>query len=147
MRASDRVAAPNPSWSGDAPRSSRLKRAPFRIYNIGNGEPVPLLDYVSATEEATGSEAIREYLSHAAGDVPDTWPMSLTSSGRSAIARAFGPGRRARFVSGFRSYGAAQDIMVAGFDALPSARRRHASNSGRSRRAASETISMARVTA
>jgi UDP-glucuronate 4-epimerase len=72
VRASDRIAAPNPFWSSNSPDPA-TSSAPFRIYNIGNSEPVQLLDYVAAIEEATGLLASREYLPLQPGDVPDTW--------------------------------------------------------------------------
>ena len=47
--------------------------APYRVVNIGNSEPVPLLDFVEAIEAAAGREAIRNYLPMQPGDVPATW--------------------------------------------------------------------------
>ena len=46
--------------------------APFRVFNIGNSAPVPLLEFVSAIEEAMGKTAIRELLPMQAGDVMST---------------------------------------------------------------------------
>jgi len=46
--------------------------APFRIFNVGNSNPVKLLDYIEAIENATGLSAIKEYLPLQAGDVPVT---------------------------------------------------------------------------
>ena len=104
VRASDRVAAPNPSWSSDAPDPA-TSNAPFRIYNIGNSEPVPLLDYVAAIEEATGRKAIREYLPMQPGDVPDTW-ADVSELEREIGYRPRTPVREgmARFVTWYRSY-------------------------------------------
>ena len=72
IRASDRVAESNPDWSGDHPDPA-TSDAPFRIFNIGNNAPVKLGDYIAAIEEATGREAVREYLPLQPGDVPDTF--------------------------------------------------------------------------
>ncbi|OWJ76240.1 UDP-glucuronate 5-epimerase [Haematobacter missouriensis] len=47
--------------------------APFRVVNIGNGSPVPLMDFVSAIEAATGREAAKNFLPMQPGDVPATW--------------------------------------------------------------------------
>lgn len=47
--------------------------APYRIVNIGNGEPVRLLDFIGAIEAAVGRPAIRNYLPMQPGDVPRTW--------------------------------------------------------------------------
>lgn len=72
VRASDRIAQPNPAWSGDAPDPA-TSNAPYRVYNIGNHSPVRLGDYVAAIEEALGIEAIKEYVDLQPGDVPDTF--------------------------------------------------------------------------
>lgn len=47
--------------------------APYRIVNIGNGEPVRLLDFIGAIETAVGRQALRTYLPMQSGDVPRTW--------------------------------------------------------------------------
>ena len=104
VRVSDRPAAPDPSWSSDEPDPA-TSNAPFRIYNIGNNQPVPLLEYVSAIEEALGRESIREYLPLQAGDVPDTW-ADVSDLERDMGYRPRTPVREgvARFVNWYRSY-------------------------------------------
>jgi len=72
IRASDRIATPNPAWSGDRPDPA-TSNAPFRLFNIGNNSPVKLGEYVSAIEEALGLRAINELLPLQPGDVPDTY--------------------------------------------------------------------------
>ena len=72
VRASDVVATPDPLWDPAAPDPG-TSAAPFRIYNIGNGAPVRLLDFIAALERELGRPAIREYLPAQPGDVPDTW--------------------------------------------------------------------------
>ena len=47
--------------------------APFRVLNIGNGAPVPLLEFIAAIEAAVGREAIRDMQPMQPGDVPATW--------------------------------------------------------------------------
>ncbi|HWA32805.1 MAG TPA: NAD-dependent epimerase [Cyclobacteriaceae bacterium] len=47
--------------------------APYRIYNIGNGAPVPLLDFVEALEDELGRKAIKNFLPIQNGDVPEAW--------------------------------------------------------------------------
>ncbi|MCB1838497.1 MAG: nucleotide sugar epimerase, partial [Alcanivoracaceae bacterium] len=47
--------------------------APFRIFNIGNNNPVKLTEYIEAIEKATGKTAIKELLPLQPGDVPDTY--------------------------------------------------------------------------
>ena len=46
--------------------------APWRLYNIGNSNPVELMDYISAIEKAIGKEAKKNYLPLQPGDVPAT---------------------------------------------------------------------------
>ncbi|MBB5022866.1 NAD-dependent epimerase [Desulfurispira natronophila] len=72
IRASDRIAEPNPDWDSNHPDPA-TSSAPFRLYNIGNNSPVKLGEYIEAIEEALGKKAIREMLPLQAGDVPDTF--------------------------------------------------------------------------
>ena len=71
MRALDRVAAPNPNWDGATPDPA-TSRAPYRIYNIGNQQPVQLLHYIEVLEACLGRKARMEMLPLQPGDVPDT---------------------------------------------------------------------------
>jgi UDP-glucuronate 4-epimerase len=72
VRAADVVATPDPLWDPAAPDPG-TSAAPFRIYNIGNGAPVRLLDFIAALERALGRRALTEALPLQPGDVPDTW--------------------------------------------------------------------------
>ena len=72
IRILDRPAPPNPDWSSEKPDSA-TSSAPWRLYNIGNNNPVNLMDYISALEEALGKEAKKEFLPIQPGDVPDTY--------------------------------------------------------------------------
>ncbi|WP_044038665.1 NAD-dependent epimerase/dehydratase family protein [Octadecabacter arcticus] len=47
--------------------------APHRIVNIGNGEPVQLMDFIDAIEEALGQPATKNFMDMQPGDVPATW--------------------------------------------------------------------------
>jgi UDP-glucuronate 4-epimerase len=60
----------NPCWDGV---QSGTGPAPARVYNIGNGKPVRLLDFISALEAELGMEAKKNMLPMQAGDVPATW--------------------------------------------------------------------------
>ena len=71
VSALDHVAAPNPSWSGAHPDPGTSK-APWRVYNIGNSQPVELLRYIEVIEQCLGRKATMELLPMQAGDVPDT---------------------------------------------------------------------------
>lgn len=53
-------------------RYPATSNAPFRLFNIGNNNPVKLEDYIAAIEEALGRTAFRELLPLQPGDVPDT---------------------------------------------------------------------------
>jgi UDP-glucuronate 4-epimerase len=72
VRACDRIATPNPSWSGDSPDPA-TSSAPFRIYNIGNNAPVDLSRYIEVLESCLGRTAVRNFLPLQPGDVPDTF--------------------------------------------------------------------------
>jgi len=66
------IAQANPDWDSDQPDPA-TSLAPYRIYNIGNGKPVPLLTYVDLLENALGVKAIRDYLPMQDGDVLGTF--------------------------------------------------------------------------
>jgi UDP-glucuronate 4-epimerase len=72
IRTLDHTARPNPEWSGMKPDPGTSK-APWRVYNIGNQNPVELMDYIRAIEEALGKKAELNLLPLQPGDVPDTY--------------------------------------------------------------------------
>jgi UDP-glucuronate 4-epimerase len=72
VRTMDRVPQPNPSWSGDAPDPGTSASA-YRIYNIGNNQPVELLRFIEALEESLGIKATKNFLPMQPGDVPATF--------------------------------------------------------------------------
>lgn len=72
VRASDTIAEADPDWTGRAPRPD-TSYAPYRLYNIGNNQPVKLLDFLEAIERAAGREAIRNLMPMQDGDVPSTY--------------------------------------------------------------------------
>jgi UDP-glucuronate 4-epimerase len=72
IAAMDHVAEPNSDWDGDDPDPA-TSQAPYRIYNIGNQQPVELMRYIEVLEECLGREAEKNLLPLQAGDVPDTW--------------------------------------------------------------------------
>jgi len=72
IRVLDRPAPPNPEWDGDHPDAA-TSRAPWRVYNIGNNNPVELMDYIEALEDSLGIKAEKELLPLQPGDVPDTY--------------------------------------------------------------------------
>ncbi len=72
VKAMDRIAAPNPQFDSDHPDPGS-SRAPYRVYNIGNHQPVELLTFIETIEKALGREAQKNFLPMQAGDVPATY--------------------------------------------------------------------------
>lgn len=72
LRATDRIATPNLNWSGDNPDPGS-SLAPYRIFNIGNHQPVGLMDFIACIERATGRRAKKNFLPAQPGDVPVTY--------------------------------------------------------------------------
>jgi UDP-glucuronate 4-epimerase len=72
IRSLDKVPGRDANWDGRAPDPGTSGVAPYRIYNIGNEQPVELLRYIEVLEESLGKKAIMEMLPLQAGDVPDT---------------------------------------------------------------------------
>ncbi len=71
VRVIDRPPEADPAWSGDAPNPA-TSYAPYRVFNIGNNNPVKLLRYIRAIEDCLGKKAIMEMLPMQPGDVPAT---------------------------------------------------------------------------
>ena len=72
VRALDTLPEKNSSWNGNLPDPASSGVAPYRLYNIGNAEPVELLRYIAVLEQCLGRKAQMEMLPLQAGDVPDT---------------------------------------------------------------------------
>ena len=68
----DNPAVPNSNWDSFNPDPSSSS-APYRVYNIGNNNPVNLMDYIKELEINLGKEAKKEFLPIQPGDVPDTY--------------------------------------------------------------------------
>ncbi len=68
----DRVASPDPAWSGLDPNPATSK-APWRLYNIGNNHPVELLYFIECLEKALGKTTEKELLPMQPGDVENTY--------------------------------------------------------------------------
>jgi len=71
IRVLDNIATPNPDFDPQSP-DPQSSRAPFRVFNIGNGNPVPLMDYIGALESALGITAEKNMMPMQPGDVPMT---------------------------------------------------------------------------
>ena len=72
IRTLDKIAAPNPDWSGENPDSATSK-APYRLYNIGSNSPCELMRYIEIIEECLGKKAEKNLLPLQPGDVPATY--------------------------------------------------------------------------
>ena len=104
VRASDRVAEPDPEWSGAKPDPA-TSYAPFRVYNIGNNDSVELRRFIEVLEDILGVKAQLNLMPMQPGDVP------ATAADIDALARDTGfrpdtpidEGLR-RFVAWYRSY-------------------------------------------
>jgi len=104
LRVLDHPAAPDPAFDPGAPDPAS-SRAPWRVYNIGNHQPVGLLDYIAALERALGKQAIRQLEPMQPGDVRST----CADTRRLADAVGFSPATPldeglARFAQWFKRY-------------------------------------------
>lgn len=72
VRVADRTATANPQWSGAQPDPG-TSRAPYKIYNIGNHQPVELQYFIATLEQALGKTARKNLLPMQPGDVPATY--------------------------------------------------------------------------
>ncbi|HIF9346299.1 TPA: NAD-dependent epimerase [Photobacterium damselae] len=72
MRIQDVIPEPNPDWTVET-GSPATSSAPYRVYNIGHGSPVKLMDYIEALEEALGIEAKKNFMDMQPGDVYMTY--------------------------------------------------------------------------
>ena len=72
IRVMGRLPESNPAWRGDSPDPG-TSYAPYKVYNIGNNNPVELLEFIGAIEKALRREAVKEYLDLQPGDVPATY--------------------------------------------------------------------------
>jgi len=104
IRTTDRIAAPDPQWSGAAPDPSSSS-APYRLYNIGNNNPVELTRFIAAIESSLGRKAVLDLQPMQPGDVPATaadvadLQRDVGFSPSTAIEDGV-----ARFVSWYRDY-------------------------------------------
>ena len=72
VRTSDRIATPNAAWNGDTPDPG-TSAAPYRLYNIGNHNPVELMYLIETIEKALGRTATKNMMPMQMGDVPATY--------------------------------------------------------------------------
>ena len=104
LRTLDRIAAPEPAWSGERPDPG-TSAAPYRLYNIGNHEPVKLMEFIGVLEAALGREARKDFLPRQPGDVETTFAdvEALTADVGFAPRTPLAEGIR-RFVAWYREH-------------------------------------------
>ena len=94
-------ADPRPEVPGD----SLSPVAPYRVVNIGNAAPVPLMDYIAAIEAAIGQTAQKNFLEMQPGDVPATWADSALLTALTGYApQTTVTDGIAKFVAWYRDY-------------------------------------------
>ncbi|MBF0623520.1 MAG: NAD-dependent epimerase [Magnetococcales bacterium] len=104
VRVLDRTPVANPDWSGARPDPGSSP-APFRIYNIGNNQPVRLMDFIAAIEQKLGRTAEKEMLPMQPGDVAATYAnvddliRDVDFHPRTSIEEGIG-----RFIEWYRDY-------------------------------------------
>jgi len=72
IRALDHPAEPDPAYDAGAPNPG-TSNAPYRVYNLGNDQPVQLLRFIELLEQNLGRSVEKRLLPMQPGDVPDTW--------------------------------------------------------------------------
>src|SRR3989344_2142920 len=104
VRVIDKIPESNPKWDGDKPDSA-TSYAPYRVYNIGNNNPVQLMRYIEVLEQCLGKKAVMDMLPMQPGDVPatyaDTADLERDVGFRPATPVETGI---ARFVEWYKSY-------------------------------------------
>jgi UDP-glucuronate 4-epimerase len=104
LRISDVIPQSNPGWNVEQ-GTPATSSAPYRVYNIGNGQPVKLLDFIEALENALGRSAIKNMMPMQPGDVHATWAetedLFAVTGYRPQVAVQEGVNR---FVDWYRAY-------------------------------------------
>jgi len=104
VRCVDKTAEPNAAWDAASPDPG-TSTAPYRLYNIGNNNPVELMDLIGAIEKALGKTAEKNFLPLQPGDVPETYAdiEALADAVGYRPATDIGEGI-AKFVAWYRDY-------------------------------------------
>ena len=104
VRVLDRLATANPAYDANI-ADPATSNAPYRVFNIGNNNPVPLLDFIACIEDALGKKAEKRLLPLQDGDVPATY--ANTDALNDWVGFVPGTSVRdgiARFVAWYRGY-------------------------------------------
>ena len=104
LKVLDNPPKPNLNWNLETGNVSKSK-APYTIYNIGNSNPVPLMDFIKEIEDCLGLKANLNLLPLQAGDVPatyaDTTPLEEELGYKPNTPLSYGVGQ---FIEWYRSY-------------------------------------------
>ena len=104
VRVLDRPAAADPAFDPAEPDPAR-SNSPYRVFNIGNSDPVRLMDFIEAIEQALGKAAVKNFMPLQDGDVPATFAdvkeLADWTGFKPATPVRDGVGR---FVNWYRSY-------------------------------------------
>jgi len=104
VRVLDRPAAADPAFDSAAPDPAR-SNSPYRVFNIGNSDPVRLMDFIESIEQSLGKPAVKNFLPLQDGDVPATFAdvseLADWTGFKPATPVREGVGR---FVNWYRSY-------------------------------------------
>ena len=104
IRTLDRTAEPDAAFDSDQPDPGR-SNAPFRVFNIGNHDPVQLMDFVTAIESTLGMSAQKNFMPLQDGDVPATYADTEALNAWTGFAPATSvQDGVARFVAWYRDY-------------------------------------------
>ncbi len=104
IRTLDRTAESDPTFDSDQPDPGR-SNAPFRVFNIGNHDPVQLMDFVTAIETTLGMSAQKNFMPLQDGDVPATYADTEALNAWTGFAPATSVQEGvARFVAWYRDY-------------------------------------------
>lgn len=100
----DKTSEPNPDWDSDAPDPG-TSAAPYRLYNIGNNNPVQLMHFIECIEKALGRKAEKNFLPLQPGDVPATF-ADIDSMTKATGFRAETPIKDGinKFISWYRDF-------------------------------------------
>jgi UDP-glucuronate 4-epimerase len=104
VRVLDRPAAADPAFDPAAPDPAR-SNSPYRVFNIGNSDPVRLMDFIESIEQSLGKPALKNFLPLQDGDVPATF-ADVTELADWTGFKPATPVREGvgRFVNWYRSY-------------------------------------------
>jgi UDP-glucuronate 4-epimerase len=132
VRISNQVAKPNPAWNGDDPDPASSK-APYRLFNIGNNNPVELLCLIKVLEKCLGRKARKRFLPMQLGDVPSTF-ADVEDLGRAIGFKPSTPIEHgvSRFVDWYLSYYRMEIVKTCPENAnpVPTAEAEHCSTLG-----------------